>query len=158
MKTYKNLRKSANRVFWLLAIISLPFVTFSCKGYETREKKQNVTGEEVAEEFEEAVDTAAIYLSTEKEQFLEDYRAKIEDARSQIRSLKEELTGINASVRENYQERIRDLDLKAEKAEKKIESLKGSSEEAWTDLKDGVEAALGELDEAIEEAKKEFSN
>lgn len=87
------------------------------------------------------------------------YQAKIE---AKLRYLDREIDELKTEMeqsrvdRNQYDQRMAELERKRKLAHEKLERLKTSSQEAWVDMKAGIDAAMDDLESAYQKAASHF--
>lgn len=81
---------------------------------------------------------------------------KVKELSAQIETLKAKADGAKADAKVKYQEQLDTLQAKQADLNVKLESIKGSAENAWEEIKGGVESAWNELQVAFDKAKSEI--
>jgi hypothetical protein len=157
MKTKRNRRIFIPVIIPMIIIVSMIIAGGSCKN-KSGQNTGDVSQEDVEEEFEEAVDTAAAFLTQEREALMETYQSKIESAENQIQEIKDQFESKKATVRQDYQVKVQMLESQVAYIKKNIGELKGSTEAAWKEISVGVDTALVDLNKAIQDAKEEFKS
>jgi len=157
MKKNEKCRNLLKTKLSLVIIVSLILLVGSCKN-ASKQKKDDVSKEDVEREIEEAAETTGAYLSEERQKIINDLEAKMDKAGEEIDRLKQQTASVSENVKEEYKETINSLEAKRNEVQKKAYQLKKSSDEAWDEVKRGFESALTELDKSIEEAKSEFKS
>jgi predicted nucleic acid-binding Zn-ribbon protein len=157
MKKNEKCRNLLKTAFSLVIIVSLLLLVESCKN-ASKQKKDDVSKEDVERKIEDAAQTTGQYLSEERQKIINDLENKIEKADDEIDKLSQQMASVSENVKEEYEETIKSLKARRDEAQKKADQLKKSSKEAWNKVEEGVENALNELNRSIEEAKSKFES
>jgi len=144
MKKSKKSRNLLKTALSLVIIVSLFLLVESCKN-ASKQKKDDVTKEDVERKIEDAAKTTGAYISEERQKIINDLEDQIEKADDKIDKLSQQMASVSENVKEEYGETIKSLEAQRDEAQKKADQLKKSSEEAWNKVKEGVENALNEL-------------
>jgi chromosome segregation ATPase len=157
MKTNEICKKVLKTTLSLIIMALLILMVGSCQN-PSKQKKNDISKEDVEKEIEEAAETTGAYLSEKRQKIINDLEAQMDKAGEEIGKLKQQISSVSDNVKEEYKEKINSLEAQRDKAQKKADQLKKSSSDAWDEIKEGVEMALTELDKSIEEVKSEFES
>ncbi|MCE9554143.1 MAG: hypothetical protein K8T91_12310 [Planctomycetes bacterium] len=123
---------------------------------DIREKageKTNELRDAVIEKKQEAQETAVKYESQEQQkQYVEARQKALEQYDANIATLKKNRDNLAGDARDRFDQRMKALDDKRDKANKALSDLKGAKPEDWKTFHDEVQRAFTELNTAYEAA------
>ena len=91
-----------------------------------------------------------------RQTYLKGVEEQIKEWDKKLEALDVRVRSAAADVKSGYEEQIRILRTKKDDLLLKVQSLKGSSDEAWKSMKDGVGKAAAELKTAFDQAISKF--
>jgi len=95
-------------------------------------------------------------MSGKRKAYEEKLDAQLKEWNAQIALLKAKAANAEADVKIDYYKTIETLELKQNKARKKLQELKTASDEAWEAVKAGAEKAWVEVKTAYNDATSKF--
>ncbi|MDR4508191.1 MAG: hypothetical protein MRJ65_08145 [Candidatus Brocadiaceae bacterium] len=135
--------------------ISLFFMT-SC-GEKTPQKGEiQVSSEDVKRETGEALETTKTYLAQQKEKYQKDAESTLSGLNDKIKDLQLKAEQAGTETRARYDEIIEGLRKKQKEAQNKLNDLKSKSADAWVDIKAGIDEALENLKTSYNDAVSHF--
>ena len=134
---------------------------FACGDQKDAEKSDTkVTYEDVKKESKEAMETAKEYTQEQKEEYLRQMRAKLDEFNKEIQELQTKAAskaiGLKEASKEELSQSMKELAEKKKAAAEKIDELKNASGNAWEDIKTGADLAMDELNKSLEQAVSHF--
>ena len=114
--------------------------------------------DEAAEELERFGARAAAFATDEKDAFVAEARAVIEEGERDIAWAREKLAEADDEVREEWRELVDELEERQRKTLAELEKIEEASEDAWGDLRQGFVAAYRDVKIASKEAAEEFGD
>lgn len=95
---------------------------------------------------------------SEKKDFVESVRQKLEDWDYQRDRLAARIGDLSHEWRDEAEEKLANFHEQRKELEAKLEDLESRSEDAWQDIKDGVELAWDGLKTGLLAARSEFED
>ncbi|MED5238310.1 MAG: hypothetical protein VX379_01870 [Pseudomonadota bacterium] len=95
---------------------------------------------------------------SEKKDFVESVRQKLEDWDYQRDRLVARIDDLSHEWREEAEEKLADFKEQRKDLEAKLDVLESRSEDAWQDIKDGIELAWDGLKTGLLAARSEFED
>jgi hypothetical protein len=106
------------------------------------------------------METAKEYTQEQKEEYLRQMRAKLDEFNKEIQELQTKAAskaiGLKEASKEELSQSMKDLAEKKKAAAEKIDELKNASGNAWEDIKTGADLAMDELNKSLEQAGSHF--
>jgi hypothetical protein len=122
------------------------------------EESDSPTIEQVEQEVKEAVETAAEYVSSEKDQFEVRIEKEITELDDKITALRSEIAETSAESQAAFDDALAAIDERRQDVSDELDQLKSASGEAWADVRGGVKNAVQELQRAYETARSRFDD
>ena len=91
-----------------------------------------------------------------KQAYQDKLQAQLDQWRAEIGKLQAKAQGSSAQAQLDYYKQIENLRSMQVDAEKKLDELRQSGDEAWEDLKAGIDHAWGSLGNAVKSAAARF--
>jgi leucyl aminopeptidase (aminopeptidase T) len=132
-------------VFAVLIAIPQPRVTIA-----------GTSSEDVAKKTEEALEAFKNYLIEKKKEALEHGKALLKKTDEEIEVLEAKAAKASGEAKTAYDEEIKSLKQKRDKAGKKFDELENASKDSWEAAKQGFAEAYEALYEAYKEALTKF--
>ncbi|MED5388535.1 MAG: hypothetical protein VX793_06760 [Pseudomonadota bacterium] len=95
---------------------------------------------------------------SEKKDFADSIRQKLEDWDYQLDRLSARLDDLRDEWRAEANQKITDFKARRDELEAKLEKLEGHGEDAWEDIKSGIELAWDGLKTGLLAARSEFED
>ncbi|MBI5117514.1 hypothetical protein HZA56_13645 [Candidatus Poribacteria bacterium] len=112
-------------------------------------ERPQVTGADVEEKAQEALEAAKSYTLEQKEEYQKKAGAKLQEFDARIKELKAKAEKTSAETKVKLDKQIEELQKKQKTAREKLEELKSSGEEAWAALKREMDTALADIEDFI---------
>lgn len=91
-----------------------------------------------------------------RDEWVEKIKSKINEANAEIDRLLEKSNQASRDAQSQYHEYVDDLKAKRERAEQRLQELRGSSESAFEDLRQGAENAWESVRNSVAAARDKF--
>jgi archaellum component FlaC len=119
-------------------------------------KEGKITREDVAEEYDEAMQETRAYLNQEQKEMLNKMENRYTMLETDIESFRTDVAESGRQVNQKMKEQLDRIREQQEDLRAELDTLSNSSEDAWKELKTGVDRAFEDLDKALEKARNEF--
>lgn len=97
-------------------------------------------------------------MSEEREAYVQELKAKMDEWNAEIDKLEAKADQAKAESKIEYEKQLANLRAKRKEVDEKIAELQQSSEGAWEDLKQGLENSWEILKTSVTKAKSEFEH
>jgi len=91
-----------------------------------------------------------------REEYIDKLASQLKEWSAKIDELESKANATKADVKTGYENQIKQLKDKRDIATKRLQELKGASNDAWDTLKAGAETAWSDLSKALTAAKEKF--
>jgi hypothetical protein len=91
-------------------------------------------------------------ISTEKDQYVKDFQAKVDEYQVKIDELKTKAETATGTAKDELNQKIAMLTAKQEEAKGKLEEMKAATAETWNDVKAGADKVLNDIESLYNEA------
>jgi len=146
----------------LTAFFGLAFLVACGDQKEAKKSETEVTAMDVQKEAKEAMETAKTYAYKQKEEYLQQIKAKMKGYDREIQELLAKAESRAADLKEEskvqFNQSMEELHNKKQAAAEKLNELNSASGEAWEDIKSGMDSALDELNKAFDRARSHFKS
>lgn len=141
----------------LVSLLALAGCTPASEEEQAAEPDEEViTEEEVTEEVGEAYEAMKGYSYDQKEALEEWAQSRLDELNQQMELLDRRMDGVSDEVRQQYREKMTDLEEERDTVRQRLEELQASSAEAWSDVKSGFLGALEQLERGLDKAEEDF--
>ncbi len=93
---------------------------------------------------------------TERDQYIEKTKAKIDQWNADIDRMKARAEEVGADARIEYQKRLDEMRAQRDEAEAQLKKLREASDDAWRDMKAGFDKAWDNISGAFDSAMARF--
>jgi chromosome segregation ATPase len=93
---------------------------------------------------------------SEKEQYYKKMQAQLDEWKADLDKLKAKARKAEAITRIEAEKNIKEIEIKIEAGQSKLNELKGASDEAWEALKSGFESAWSSIKSGIKDAASKY--
>jgi spermidine/putrescine-binding protein len=146
----------------LTAFLGLAFLVACGDQKEAKTSETEVTAVDVKKEAKEAMETAKTYAFKQKEEYLQQIKAKMKEYDREIQELlakaESRATDLKEEGKAQFDQSMEALLNKKQTAAEKLNELNSASAEAWEDIKSGMDSALDELTKAFDRARSHFKS
>lgn len=91
-----------------------------------------------------------------KEAYEKKMEAQIEEWEAELSKLKAQSKQHSADAEIEYNNRMKELEAKKEKANAKLDDIKNASAESWEDMKDGMQDIANDFGNTLDDIKANF--
>ncbi|MCF6156192.1 MAG: hypothetical protein E3K36_13330 [Candidatus Brocadia sp.] len=144
------------KIEFVVAIFVPLFFITSCGKKAPEKVETQVSPEDVKRKTGEALETTKNYLAKQKEKYQNDAESTLNNLNDKIKDLQSKAEQAGADAKAKYNEIIEGLRKKQEEAQNKLNDLKSKSAETWEDAKSGMDAALENLKNSYNDAVSHF--
>jgi DNA anti-recombination protein RmuC len=140
-----------------MVIICLSILLFTVFDRRSEgDDQQEVTVDEVKQEFGEAIDTVKEFTVQQKEEYQKEAKRRLKEIKENLEDIKARADKLKTDSKIELKNEIENLDKKKDEAEAALAELTNKSGKAWNDMKSGLDKALDEMDEAYRKALSRF--
>jgi TolA-binding protein len=143
-----------------MAVLALVLLIACGDRQETKSPAPQVSGSDVKEEAQEAVETAGAFTQQKMDEYLQALDTQMNEWQQQIADLQARAEAKAGELSEESKEaldrQIATLQAKQQAAAEKFAELKSSSAEAWGELKEGMDSAMEDLSQAFNDAQAQL--
>lgn len=144
-------------VLLIMVIICLSILLFTVFDRRSEgDDQQEVTVDEVKQEFGEAIDTVKEFTVQQKEEYQKEAKRRLKEIKENLEDIKARADKLKTDSKIELKNEIENLDKKKDEAEAALAELTNKSGKAWNDMKSGLDKALDEMDEAYRKALSRF--
>jgi predicted nucleic acid-binding Zn-ribbon protein len=93
---------------------------------------------------------------SEREQYVEKAKARIDQWTAEIEKMKAKVDETEADAKIEAQEQLDDAREQRDEAEVKLKEMREAGDDAWEDMKAGFDTALGSISDAFNSAMSQF--
>lgn len=144
----------------LTAFFGLAFLAACGDQKEAKKSETEVTSMDVKKEAKEAMETAKTYAQQQKEEYLQQIKAKMKGYDREMQELLAEAqsraTDLKEESKAQFNQSMEELHNKKRAAAEKLNELNSASGEAWEDIKSGMDSAMDELTKSFDRARSHF--
>lgn len=146
----------------MAGILTVSLLLAGCDDDTSEPEKTGAGGETTADELEkdigQAADTAAEYAAEQKEKFLQEADASLDDLEQKISDWREQAEQKGDQASEELEEQQAELQQRLEDARKRMDELQDKSGEAWNEASADLQQAIDDLEKAWQDASAEFDS
>ena len=96
-------------------------------------------------------------IITEREEYVEHMKAKVEEWNSEIDQLEDKARNSGAEIQDKAQALIGELDQKLAEGQEKLMNIAGTTDDTWVDIKSEAEVLWEDINNTVKETRKALS-
>ena len=144
----------------LTAFFGLAFLVACGDQKEAKKSETKVTSVDVKKEAKEAIETAKTYAQQQKEEYLQQIKAKMKEYDREMQELlakaQSRATDLKEESKAQFNQSMEELRNKKQAAADKLNELNSASGVAWEYIKSGMDSSMDELTKAFDRARSHF--
>jgi hypothetical protein len=140
----------------IIAMLAASAALVGCKPENQNLTEKPVTGQEVKDQYKDALKTTKDYATQSKDEFVATMDEKIKDLDAKIKSLSDKSADYKDDAKTRADKALADLHEQRAALGKKYDELKQASKDAWDKTREGFVSAWDSLTTAYENTKAKF--
>jgi len=128
-----------------------------CKPENQTAPEKPVTGQDVKDQYKDALKTTKDYATQSKDQFVAATDVRMKDLDAKIQALADKSADYKDDAKIQADKALADLRVQRDALGKKYDELKQASQDAWEKTRDGFVSAWDSVTNAYENAKSKFN-